>query len=226
MNYYYDSSYILVLIGFVLCLLASANVKSTFNRYSKIANRRGLTGAQVAEKILHDAGIYDVMIQRIGGELTDHYSPSEKVLRLSDVVYDSPSVAAIGVAAHECGHAIQHQQSYSPLSIRSAVIPFANIGSKISYPMIFAGLFFGWVVLAKFGVALFSLIVLAQLVTLPVEFNASNRALKILGGANLLDADELGGAKSVLFSAALTYVAAVASSLLQLIRLMRLTRRR
>ncbi len=224
--YYYDWTYILVLIGVVLCSLASLNVSSTFKRFNKVGNQRNLTGEQVATMILHDAGIYDVPVQRVSGDLTDHYSPNEKVLRLSDSVYSSTSVGAIGVAAHECGHAIQHNTGYAPLSIRSAVIQMANIGSTISYPLILAGLLFGYTGLINIGAALFTLVVIAQFVTLPVEFNASSRALRILRENNILEGSELSGARSVLTAAALTYVAALVSSILQLARLLLLSRRR
>lgn len=216
---YYDLSYILVLIGAVISMIASINVKSTYNKYSRVINGRGLVARDVAEKILRDAGIYDVSIERISGDLTDHYSPNEKVLRLSDTVYDSPSVAAIGVAAHECGHAIQHDVGYGPLAIRSAAVPVCNIGSKLSIPIILIGLFLGITGLAQIGVLLFVFVVLFQLITLPVEFNASARALKILRVNHILEYEELGDASKVLRAAALTYVAALFTSILQLLRL-------
>ena len=222
----YDWTYILVLIGIALCALASMNVSMTFKRYSSVYNYRGETADEVARRILNGAGIYDVRIERIGGDLTDHYSPKEKVLRLSDTVYGSHSVAAIGVAAHECGHAIQHQCGYAPLTIRSAVIPAANIGANLSYPIILAGLFFSLPNLVEIGAILFGLVVVAQLVTLPVEFNASTRAMKILRTSNILDGGELSAAGKVLTAAALTYVAALISSALQLLRLLILANRR
>ena len=231
MNYYgygygygMDFTYILVILGVVICGIASLNVKSTYAKYSKIMNARGYTAQDVAAMILKEAGIYDVTISRVGGDLTDHYSPKEKVLRLSDTVYDSRSVAAIGVAAHECGHAIQHAQNYMPLSLRSAAIPVANIGSTMSYPIILIGLLFGLTPFVKIGAALFALVVFVQFVTLPVEFNASARALKILQSSNILEGNENKGAKAVLTAAALTYVAALVSSLLQLARLLILSR--
>jgi hypothetical protein len=220
---FYDATYILVLIGAVISFAASLNVNGTFKRYSKFGNSRGITAQQAAEAILHSAGIYDVRIERIRGSLTDHYSPNEKVLRLSDSVYGQTSVAAIGVAAHECGHAIQHQQGYAPLKLRSASVPIANIGSSLSWPMILLGLVFGWSGLADVGVLLFIFVVAFQLITLPVEFNASNRALKILNSQNMLYGNELSGARKVLKAAALTYVAAAFSSILQLLRLILLT---
>ena len=224
--YYYDWTYIFVLVGLALCSLASINVSSTFKRYDSVRNARGLTGEMVAQMILRSAGIYDVTIQRVPGDLTDHYSPKEKVLRLSDSVYGSTSVGAIGVAAHECGHAIQHQVGYMPLSLRMAVISVANIGSKLSYPLILAGLFFGYAGLINMGAALFTLVVILQFITLPVEFNASGRALAILKNDGILEGKELAGARSVLTAAALTYVAALVSSVLQLARLLLLSRRR
>lgn len=226
MRYLFDSSYILVLIGLLISLWASWNVKRTFKKYSQYGNSRHIRAEQAAQMILTGAGIRDVRIERVRGDLTDHYSPKEKVLRLSDSVYGSESAAAIGVAAHECGHAIQHNKGYAPLSIRSAVIPAASIGSKLSYPIILLGLIFGWVGLLNIGTALFALVVLLQLVTLPVEFDASSRAMKILDDNGILYSQELNAARKVLFAAALTYVAALLTSVLQLIRLLLLRRRR
>lgn len=226
MPFFYDATYILVLIGAAIAAIASFNVKSTFNKYDRVGNSRGLTAEAVAEFILQSAGIYDVRIERIRGNLTDHYDPSNKVLRLSDSVYGRTSVAALGVAAHECGHAVQHYVGYAPLKLRSISVPVANIGSTLSWPIILLGLFLGSVNLAEFGVILFLFVVLFQIITLPVEFNASYRALNILEENNLLYGQELAGAKKVLAAAALTYVAAVVSSLLQLLRLILITRRR
>lgn len=220
---YFDPTYILVIIGAVICMIASINVKTTYSKYGKIGNYAGLTAWQAAERILQGAGIYDVRIERIRGNLTDHYSPKEKVLRLSDTVWNSTSVAAIGVAAHECGHAIQHQEGYGPLALRSVAVPVANIGSWLSWPVIVLGIALGYMDLARVGVFLFAFVVLFQLLTLPVEFNASGRALRILETNNMLSMPELGGAKKVLKAAALTYVAALFSSVLQLIRLLILT---
>ncbi|SEA19282.1 hypothetical protein SAMN02910384_01008 [Pseudobutyrivibrio sp. ACV-2] len=215
----YDPTIILVLIGALISGLASLNVRGTFNKYSKIRNYRGYTANQVAEQILHAAGIYDVRIERIRGNLTDHYSPNEKVLRLSDATYGQTSVAAIGVAAHECGHAIQHQEGYAPLKLRAASVPLANIGSWISWPVILIGLLIGYTPLAQLGVFLFTFVVAFQLITLPVEFDASARALRILDQDNILEGDEHKGATKVLKAAALTYVAALFSTILQLLRL-------
>lgn len=216
---FYDATYILVLIGALISLIASVNVKGTFKRFSKVRNSRNLTAQEAAMRILQQAGIYDVRIERIRGDLTDHYSPSEKVLRLSDSVYDKTSVAAIGVAAHECGHAIQHQVGYAPLKLRSASVPVANIGSRLSWPIIILGLILGYTPVAQVGVFLFLFVVLFQLITLPVEFNASRRAIRVLDDMDLLEGKELSGAKKVLGAAALTYVASLFAAILQLLRL-------
>lgn len=216
---FWDSTYILVIIGAIISAIAAWNVNATYKRYSRVLNSRRLTSQEVAEQILQSSGIYDVRIERIKGNLTDHYSPNEKVLRLSDSVYGSTSVAALGVAAHECGHAIQHHVGYAPLSLRSASVPVVNIGSKLSWPILLLGLILGSVGLAQVGVVLFLLVVFFQLVTLPVEFDASHRALKILNNRSILVGDELKGSKKVLTAAALTYVAALFSTILQLLRL-------
>ena len=222
----YDPTYILIIIGAIISGLASLNVRGTFNKYSKIRNYRGYTANQVAEQILHSAGIYDVRIERIRGNLTDHYSPNEKVLRLSDATYGQTSVAAIGVAAHECGHAIQHQEGYAPLKLRAASVPLANIGSWISWPVILIGLLLGYIGLAKLGIFLFTFVVAFQLITLPVEFNASKRALRKIEEYNLVDNEEHRGAKKMLTAAAMTYVASVASAVLQILRLVLIARDR
>ncbi len=224
--YYYDGTYILVLIGVVLSLLASAKVKSTFARYSKVRSYSGMTGREAAEQILHRNGIYDVQVIHIAGNLTDHYDPRNKTLALSDPVYNSTSVAAIGVAAHECGHAVQHDVGYLPLSIRGALVPVANFGSTLSWPLILIGLFINGqmsAVLINLGILLFTAAVLFQIVTLPVEFNASHRAVKALGTTGMLREDEVKGVRSVLTAAALTYVASAAAMILQLLRLLILT---
>lgn len=226
-GYYYNSSYLLVLIGAVLCIWAQFKVKSTFNKYAQVRSRTGMTGAQAAQRILQMSGIYDVRIEHIGGSLTDHYDPANKVLRLSDTVYGSTSVAAIGVAAHECGHAVQHDKGYAPLQIRSALVPAANIGSKAGIPLIFLGALLGMnQTLIQIGIWVFALAVLFQVVTLPVEFNASGRALAMLGNYGMLERDEVSGCKKVLRAAALTYVAAAASAILQLLRLVLMFGRR
>ena len=224
--YYYDGTYILVLIGVVLSLLASAKVKNTFARYSKVRSYSGMTGREAAEQILHRNGIYDVQVIHIAGNLTDHYDPRNKTLALSDPVYNSTSVAAIGVAAHECGHAVQHDVGYLPLSIRGALVPVAYFGSTLSWPLILIGLFINGqmsAVLINFGILLFTAAVLFQIVTLPVEFNASHRAVKALGTTGMLREDEVKGVRSVLTAAALTYVASAAAMILQLLRLLILT---
>ena len=225
-GYYYDPTYILVVIGAVLSLFASWRVNATFNRYSRVGNRSGRRAEEIAQFMLNDAGIYDVRIERVNGNLTDHYSPKEKVLRLSDSVYGSTSVAALGVAAHETGHAIQHNRGYVPVKIRSAIVPVVNIGSTLSWPIILAGLIFSAPLLLKAGIILFSLVVIFQFVTLPVEFDASGRAIKILRDRNLLYPDEETEAKSVLWAAAMTYVAAMISAVLQLLRLVLIFGRR
>lgn len=217
-GYYFDPTYILVLIGAVLCLLANFRVSSTFKKYSRVRSRSNMTGAQAAAELLNRQGIYDVQIEHIRGSLTDHYDPRSKVLRLSDDTYGSASVAAIGVAAHECGHAIQHKESYLPLKIRSAIVPFANFGCRFGIPLILLGLFLGQF-FVELGIWVFAISVLFQLVTLPVEFNASHRAVELLSDYGLLDTEESGQCKKVLSAAALTYVAAAASSVLQLLRL-------
>lgn len=221
MFWYFDPTYILIIAGVILSLLASARVKSTYAKYERVKSQGGYTGSQTAERILRNAGISDVRIERVSGNLTDHYDSRTKVLRLSDTVYNSSSVAAIGVAAHECGHAIQHNKGYAPLGIRSALVPVANLGSMISWPMILIGFFItgSGSILVQLGILFFSLAVLFQLVTLPVEFNASSRAVRILGDTGILYQEELNGARKVLSAAALTYVAAAAASILQLLRL-------
>ncbi len=220
--YYYDWTYILVLVGAVICMAASARVKSTFNRYSTVRSRSGLTGREAAEQILRRNGIYDVQVIHIPGNLTDHYNPSKKTLGLSDTVYNSSSVAAIGVAAHECGHAVQHATGYAPLSIRGALVPVANIGSTAAWPLIIIGLLLNGqmsAMLINLGILLFSAAVLFQIVTLPVEFNASGRAVKVLETSGMLYPEEVGSVKKVLGAAALTYVASAAAIILQLLRL-------
>lgn len=230
---YFDIYYvILVLPTVILALIAQASVKSTFKRYATVYNRRGMTGRDVAEFILHSAGIYDVTIQPIAGSLTDNYNPTNKTLNLSESVYGVSSIAAAGVAAHECGHAIQHAQGYYPLQLRNAIIPITNIGSKLSMPLILIGAviagYSGYAVstgsplgykIIYIGILLYGLAVLFQVLTVPVEFNASKRALTILKDAQLLAQDEVAGARKVLSAAAMTYVAAMAQSLASMLRL-------
>lgn len=226
---YFDPTYFLVLIGVVLSLIASSRVKSTYAKYERVRNHAGITGQMAAQQILRQAGIYDVSVQYVSGHLTDHYDPKNKVLRLSDSTYGSTSVAALGVAAHECGYAIQHATNYAPLSLRSKLVPVANFGSQISWPLIVVGLLFSGemsILLINLGILLFTCAVAFQIVTLPVEFNASSRALRILKASGLLYEEEVGQARKVLGAAALTYVASAATAILQLLRLLILTRGR
>lgn len=223
--FFYDSTYFLVLIGAVICLIASANVKSTYNRFAKQRSMTNMTGAQVAERLLRSAGLNDVRVGQVRGELSDHYNPATKVVNLSDSVYGSTSVAAIGVAAHECGHAIQHAKGYFPLNLRTWFVPVANFGSKLAWPLILIGLFINSQssqLIINAGIFLFSFAVIFQLITLPVEFNASSRALVLLEEQGILSAQELPYTKKVLSAAALTYVASAASAILQLLRIVML----
>lgn len=224
--YYWDSTYILVVIGAVICMIASARVKGTFNKYSQLRSMSGMNGAQVAQRVLQAAGIYDVQVRHVSGSLTDHYDPRTKTVNLSDPVYNATSVAALGVAAHECGHAIQHAKNYAPLSIRSALVPIANFGSMLAWPVILIGLLFNTRssgLIIDIGILLFSAAVLFQLVTLPVEFDASRRALVMLRTQGILADDELKYTRRVLKSAALTYVASAAAAILQLLRIILIT---
>jgi hypothetical protein len=207
-------------------MIASARVKGTFNKYSQLRSMSGMNGAQVAQRVLQAAGIYDVQVRHVSGSLTDHYDPRTKTVNLSDPVYNATSVAALGVAAHECGHAIQHAKSYAPLSIRSALVPIANFGSMLAWPVILIGLFFNTRssgLIIDIGILLFSAAVLFQLVTLPVEFDASRRALVMLRTQGILADDELRYTRRVLKSAALTYVASAAAAILQLLRIILIT---
>lgn len=223
-RFYFDWTYILVLIGVVLSIWASAGVKSAFNRYSAVLTLKGVTGAQAAETILRQSGVNDVRVIHVKGNLNDHYDPRNKTLALSDPVYGSTSVAAVSVAAHECGHAIQHSENYVPLKIRGSIVPVANFGSAISWPLILFGILMGYnQTMITIGILLFSAVVLFHLITLPVEFNASARGLRILSGNGMLMGDENEGAKKVLRAAALTYVASAAGMILQLLRLLILT---
>ena len=221
-GFYYDPTYVMVLIGVVICMLASANVNRTFQKYSRIRSHSGMTGREAAERLLHANGIYDVTVQRVAGNLTDHYDPRNKTLNLSDSTYASASVAAIGVAAHECGHAVQHANGYAPLKIRGSLVPVANFGSTLAWPLILIGFLIqgnASVLLINLGILLFSAAVLFQIVTLPVEFNASSRALKSLETNGILYTEEVADTRKVLRAAALTYVASAASAILQLLRL-------
>lgn len=218
---------LLWLLILIIPLIASANVKGTYSKYSRVKNARGWTADQVARKILDSNGLSYVQIEHISGDLTDHYDPTANVVRLSDSVYGKTSVAAIGVAAHECGHAVQHAEEYTPIVIRSRLVPVTNFCSKASYILILLGLIFSFnTVLMNIGIFLFLGVVAFQLVTLPVEFNASDRALKTLEGEAILEDDENAKAKKVLTAAALTYVAALLTSLMQLLRLIMMSRRR
>lgn len=226
MFFFYDPTWWLIIVGMILCLAASGNVSATYRKYSKIENARGMTASEVAERILKGAGISDVRIERIEGELTDHYDPKNKVVRLSEGVYYSTSVAAIGVAAHECGHVLQHYNGYLPIRVRNAIVPVVNFGSNLSWPLILLGVLFGLTRLVDIGIILFTLVLLFQIVTLPVEFNASKRAISIIRDAGILYGDEITGAKKVLNAAALTYVAGVIATALQVLRLFLLFGRR
>ncbi|MBQ7583174.1 MAG: zinc metallopeptidase [Lachnospiraceae bacterium] len=219
-GYGFDWTYILLIIGVIVSGIASAKVKSTFSKYSRFPSTTGMTGADAARQILYSEGITDVAVQHIEGNLTDHYNPSTKTVNLSDATYGSTSVAAVGVAAHECGHVIQHHTGYAPLDFRTALVPVANIGSKIGIPMIILGALLSYnATLIKAGIIVFSFGVLFQLVTLPVEFDASSRALKLLGSLGILNPDEIRDTRKVLGAAAMTYVASAFASMLSLLRL-------
>jgi Zn-dependent membrane protease YugP len=224
--YYLDPTYILILIGVILSLVASAKMKSTFAKYAKVRNSQGFTGAQAAQRVLERAGIYDVRIEHVSGNLTDHYDPKSKVLRLSDSVYGQSTVAAVGVAAHECGHAIQHAKGYEPLKLRNTLVPIANFGSQIAWPLILIGFIItseASTFLINLGIIAFSLAVVFHLITLPVEFNASNRAIRMIADTGMMYGEEIKGAKKVLNAAAMTYVASAATAVLQLLRIILLT---
>lgn len=217
---FWDVSSIFCILGAILCMIASANVNSTYKKYARVRSFSGLTGAQAAEMILKNAGITDVQVCHVSGQLTDHYDPTRRVVNLSDATYDSPSVAAVGVAAHECGHVVQHHTGYVPLKVRAALVPAANIGSNLGLPIVIIGLIFG--LSDKFiiaGIWIFAIAVLFQIVTLPVEFDASHRALVMLGDYGMMGNEEVSQVRKVLTAAAMTYVAAAASSILQLLRL-------
>ncbi len=228
-GYYYgfDYTYVLVLIGAVLCMWASYRVNSVYNKYSHIRSASGMTGAEVAQRILDRNGVRDVRVEHVSGNLTDHYDPRTQTVNLSDAVYGSTSVAALGVAAHECGHVMQHESGYMPLKIRTALVPAANLGSQIGLPLVIIGLIFGLSnSFIAIGIWIFALAVLFQIVTLPVEFNASHRALAMLEEYGILGTDEVEASRKVLGAAAMTYVAAATSAVLQLLRLIMLGRRR
>ncbi len=220
--YYYgiDITYIvLVLPAVIFAFVAQAKVNSTFNRFSTVASKRGFTGAQIAETLLRSSGISDVRVEHVSGSLSDHFDPRTKVIRLSDSVYSSTSIAAAGVAAHECGHAMQYDAKYFPIKLRSAIIPVSKLGSMLTMPLIIAGFIFSFQPLVNVGILFFAAAVLFELITLPVEFNASRRAIAALDEFGILEAEENKKAKKVLTAAAMTYVAALAVSLAQLLRL-------
>lgn len=224
---HFDVYYLILIIpALLLSIWAQARVKGSFAKFSKVRTARGATGEQAARAILDGNGLQNVRIEHIAGELTDHFDPRSNVVRLSDSVYATPSVAAVGVAAHECGHAVQYAKGYAPMKLRAAIIPVTNIGSKLSTPLILLGIVLSIGPLVNLGLLLFATMTLFQLVTLPVEFNASRRALATLEGANMLEDDELSGAKKVLSAAALTYVAALVMAAVQLLRMVLLAGRR
>ncbi len=219
--FYYDPTYLILLPAILLALYAQTKVKSAYTKFSKVSNRRGMTGAEVARRILDRNGLTHVRLERIAGELTDHYDPRTNVVRLSQGVYDSASIAAVGVAAHEVGHAVQHNTGYYPIKLRNTVLPVAQIGSALALPLVILGIIFSaFEVLIPVGIILYAGVVTFQLVTLPVELNASRRALHTVYEIGFLDEEETAGAKKVLSAAALTYIAAAASAILQLFRLL------
>lgn len=217
---YWDQTIIILIPALIFSLIAQLMVKGAFSKYSGVRNSRGYTGADAARAILDRNGLSYIRIEHINGELTDHYDPSANVIRLSDSVYNNDSVAAVGVAAHEEGHAVQYAEGYGPIKVRSAIIPITQFGSNLSTPLVIFGIIFSSNVLITAGILLFCTVVLFQAITLPVEFNASGRALKVLREEHFLDDDEMKGAKSVLTAAALTYVAAMFSALASLARLL------
>lgn len=222
---YWDPTYVLVVLAALISLAVSASMNATFRKYQSVRSLSGLTGEQAALRILQAAGIYDVSIRRVSGNLTDHYDPRSKTVNLSDAVYGRSSLAAVGVAAHECGHAIQDARGYVPLKVRGVIVPVANFGSQMFWPLFIMGLIFSMESLVNIGILLFLFALIFQVVTLPVEFNASVRAIRMLESTGILGTSEVPGAKKVLGAAAMTYVAAVVGSLLQLLRLLILSGR-
>lgn len=222
--FYGGSSYILLFFLFILASLASMGVKSTFNKFHKVRNTRGMTGAEAAETILRNNGIYDVKVERVHGYLSDHYDPKSKTIRLSEPVYDNPSVASVSVACHEAGHAIQHATGYVPLKMRTAILPVAQLGSQALWPLFMIGIVLSLPQLINIGILFFSFSVIFQLLTLPVEFNASSRAIHMMEAYGVLSSEENQNAKKVLNAAAMTYVAAAAMAIGQLIRMILLRR--
>lgn len=222
---FFDSSFIILLPALLLSFYAQMKINSTFNKYSKVISTKGYTGAQVARMLLDSNELYDVPIEIINGKLTDHYDPSKRVMRLSSDIFNGTSVAAIGVAAHETGHAIQHKNNYVPLNLRNSIVPVVNFSSSLSWILFFLGMIMGFSGLISIGILLFTAVVFFQIVTLPVEFNASRRALVILEEKGILYSDEIKGAKAVLQAAAMTYVAATLMAISQLLRLIALSNR-
>ena len=223
---YFDIYYLIFIIpAMIISLIAQSRVTSTFNKYNSVLNRRGYTGAQVARKILDANGLTNVSIEHVSGNLSDHFDPRTNVVRLSDSTYNSTSVGAVGVAAHEVGHAIQHSTGYFPIKVRAAIIPVTNLGSSLSWPLFFLGLMLGFPILTDIGILLFCAVVVFQLVTLPVEFNASRRAMTTLEDDRILQDDELKGARKVLTAAAMTYLAALITAIANLLRLLALSNR-
>lgn len=222
----FDPTFIILLPAIIFAAYAQSKINSTFNTYLRVRNSNGYTGYQVARTILDKHGLQDIPIELINGHLTDHYDPRKRALRLSNAVYNGDSLASVGVAAHECGHAVQHQEAYVPLTIRNTIAPIASIGSQLSWILVLAGMFFGFTGLIDLGIIFFSAAVLFQLVTLPVEYNASSRAIAMLTEYNLVPINEVGPAKKVLSAAALTYLAATIVAVMQLLRLLLLRGRR
>ncbi|MDF2892964.1 MAG: peptidase rane zinc metallopeptidase [Clostridia bacterium] len=222
----FDPTFIILIPAILFAAYAQSKINSTFNTYLRVRNSNGYTGYQVARTILDNHGLQEIPIEMINGHLTDHYDPRKRILRLSNAVYNGNSLASVGVAAHECGHAVQHQESYAPLTIRNTIAPIASIGSQLSWVLVIAGIFFGYTGLIDIGILFFSVAVLFQLVTLPVEYNASSRAIAMLTDYNLVPADEVGPAKKVLSAAALTYLAATIVAVMQLVRLLLIRGRR
>ena len=225
-TYGMDWSYLLLIAAFIISMIVQFRMQGTFAKYSKVAARNGMTGAQIAQMVLQSEGLYNVQVRPVAGSLTDHYDPRTKTVNLSQTVYGQTSLAAQSVAAHECGHAIQDARNYAPLRWRTSLVPVANFGSRFSWILLLIGLFMSSYFLIRVGILLFAVALLFQLVTLPVEFNASNRALAKLQNSGWLQADEMSGSKQVLGAAALTYVAAACTSLMYLLRMLSLGRRR
>ncbi|MGL5245322.1 MAG: zinc metallopeptidase [Sarcina sp.] len=224
-GFWWDPTYLILLPALIISGYAQFKISSTFHKYQSVRSYNGYTGAQVARMLLNGAGLRDVPIEPVAGNLSDHYDPTQRVLRLSSDVYSGTSVASIGVAAHEVGHAIQHKEAYKPLIFRNSIVPVVNIASSFSWILFFVGIFFGMTRLTDIGIVLFSAVVLFQLITLPVEFNASSRAIKLLDSERILQGNEINGAKKVLGAAALTYVAATLMAISQLLRLIAISNR-